>query len=377
MSKAEFIFVVCQQGAEAALKAEVIAQWPDFRFAFSRPGFVTFKLPAEADLPGDFELRSTFARTYGISLGKLQGNDPAVLVAGVWELAKQLAENAQVPQHLHVWERDATTSVKRGFEPALTPRAQEVALEIAEAESDRPNGTPPLRINTRARAGQLVLDCVLVAPDQWWIGYHIAKTLPSQWPGGVPPVEPCENMISRAYLKMHEALLWSQMPIEPGDSCVEIGCAPGGSAQALLEVGLNVAGIDPANVDELLRVHPNFVHLKKRADDLRRREFRGIKWLVSDASLAPELTLDSVESIVTFDDVHIRGLLLTLKLTTWDLAALIPDYVERVRSWGFAHVRARQLAFNRQEFCIAGLRTKSMRRLARKRPPTRRRPRGK
>ena len=149
---------------------------------------------------------------------------------------------------------------------------------------------------------------------------------------------------------------------------MEIGCSPGGSAQALLEIGLDVAGVDPADVDELIRVHPNFVHLKKRVADLRRREFRGVKWIVSDCNVAPDFTLDSVESIVTYTGVHIRGLLLTMKLPNWNLAAQIPDYVERVRSWGFAHVRARQLAFNRQEICIAALRTKSMRRLSRKRP---------
>ena len=367
MPKAEFIFVVCQQGAESALKAEVADQWPEFRFAFSRPGFVTFKLPKERELKGDFELRSTFARAYGISWGKLQGDDPLALATGVWELADKLADNEHRLDNLHVWERDATVSKKRGFEPTLTQLAEQTAQKIAEVGPQRPT-TSPLRINRRARAGQAVLDCVLVAPDQWWVGYHVATTVASQWPGGVPPIEPCDNMISRAYLKMHEALAWSQLPIELGDCCVEIGCSPGGSAQALLEIGLDVAGIDPADVDELVRVHPNFVHLKKRVADLRRREFRGIKWLVSDSNVAPEFTLDSVESIVTFDDVHIRGLLLTIKLPHWDLAAQIPDYVERVRSWGFAHVRARQLAFNRQEICIAALRTKSMRRLSRKRP---------
>ena len=368
MTKAEFIFVVCQQGAEAALKAEVAAQWPEFRFAFSRPGFVTFKLPADHDLKGDFELRSTFARAYGISLGKLHADDPLALAAGVWELAAGLQDTYPIFDNLHVWERDATPAAKRGFEPTLTQRAKETAQKIADAGPERPTASAPLRVNRRARAGQTVLDCVLVAPDQWWVGYHVAAAVPSQWPGGVPPIEPCDNMISQAYLKMNEALAWAQMPIEPGDSCVEIGCSPGGSAQALLEVGLDVAGIDPANVDELVRVHPNFVHLRKRVTDLRRREFRGIKWLVSDSNVAPKFTLDSVESIVTYDDVHIRGLLLTIKLSNWDLAMQIPDYVERVRSWGFAHVRARQLAFNRQEFCIAALRTKSMRRLSRKRP---------
>jgi 23S rRNA (cytidine2498-2'-O)-methyltransferase len=367
MPKAEFIFVVCQQGAESALKSEVANQWPEFRFAFSRPGFVTFKLPGEQELKGDFELRSTFARAYGICWGKLQGDDPLALAAGVWELADKLGDGEQKLDNLHVWERDASAANKRGFEPTLTQLAEQTAQQIVEAGPKRPS-TSPLRINRRARAGQAVLDCILVAPDQWWVGYHVAATVASQWPGGIPPIEPCDNMISRAYLKMHEALAWSQLPIEPGDCCVEIGCAPGGSAQALLEIGLDVAGIDPADVDELVRVHPNFVHLKKRVGDLRRREFRGIKWLVSDSNVAPEFTLDSVESIVTYDDVHIRGLILTLKLPNWDLAAQIPDYVERVRSWGFAHVRARQLAFNRQEICIAALRTKSMRRLSRKRP---------
>jgi len=366
MKNAEFIFVVCQQGAEAALKAEVAAQWPEFRFSFSRPGFVTFKLPADHDLNADFELRSTFGRAYGFSLGKIQSDDPRILAAGVWELAAELIDDGTKIENLHVWQRDASSSSKRGFEPTLSQLVQETAEKIAAAGPERPAASP-WRINRRARSGQLVLDCILVAPNQWWVGYHVAATVPSQWPGGVPPIEPCDNMISRAYLKMHEALAWSQMPVEPGDACVEIGCSPGGSAQALLEVGLDVAGIDPANVDELIRVHPNFVHLKKRVRDLRRREFRGIKWLVSDSIVAPEYTLDSVESIVTYDDVHIRGMLLTLKLPNWDLVTQIPDYVERVRSWGFAHVRARQLAYNRQEICVAALRTKSMRRLARKR----------
>ncbi len=368
MPNPEFIYVVCQQGAEAALKAEVATQWPNFRFAFSRPGFVTFKLPADHRVAGDFELRSTFARAFGLSLGRLQADQCPAMAASVWDLAEKIPPATPALQNLHVWQRDATAATKRGFEPTLTALAQETGQRIGEAEPAAATRQVPLRINRRARAGQTVLDCVLVEPDQWWVGYHVASSMPSQWPGGVPAIEPCENMISRAYLKMREALLWSQLPAEPGDRCVEMGCAPGGSAQALLEAGIEVIGIDPADVDPLLRVHPNFQHVKKRAGDLKRREYRGIKWLVSDSNAPPETTLDTVESIVTYDDVHIRGLLLTIKLSNWDQAPQIPDMVERIRTWGYAHVRARQLAYNRQEVCIAALRTSSMRRLARRRP---------
>ena len=41
-------------------------------------------------------------------------------------------------------------------------------------------------------------------------------------------------------------------------------------------------------------------------------------------NVAPEYTLDAVESIVTHAEVNIRGLLLTLKLPQWTLAEEVP-----------------------------------------------------
>ena len=73
-------------------------------------------------------------------------------------------------------------------------------------------------------------------------------------------------------------------------------------------------------------------------------------------NVAPDTTLETVEAIVTHSAVNVRGLLLTVKLIEWDMAAEIPRYVERIRGWGYADVQARQLAFNRQEICIAARR---------------------
>jgi len=50
--------------------------------------------------------------------------------------------------------------------------------------------------------------------------------------------------------------------------------------------------------------------------------------------------------------VRFRGMLLTLKLVEWTLAEQVPKYLDRVRSWGFHRVRARQLHHNRQEICV-------------------------
>ena len=67
-----------------------------------------------------------------------------------------------------------------------------------------------------------------------------------------------------------------------------------------------------------------------------------------DPNVAPKHTLDTVETIMTQPGVRIEGLLLTLKLTDLALAAELPLFHKRIRSWVYRRVRARQLAFNRQ-----------------------------
>ncbi len=362
-SPRDFLFATCQIGAEPALKAEVAGQWPKFRFAFSRPGFVTFKLPSDAVLADDFDLHCVFARSYGFCLGKVTGRLAETMAREVIAMAGERSF-----QHVHVWQRDLAMPGEDGFEPGTTPLADDIGQMIA-ASLGAAQGKPP-RINRAARARDLILDCVLVEPSEWWIGFHQAATMPTRWTGGAPHVDLPEYVVSRAYLKMNEALRWSRLPVRAGERCVEIGSAPGGASQALLERGLLVTGIDPAEMDAAVLAHPNFTHVAKRGRDVRRREFRGVRWLVADSNVAPKYTLDTVEGIVTHDEVHVRGMLLTLKLLDWKLAEQIPAFLERIRSWGYHHVIARQLAFNRQEICVAALRRRMLRRPPRKRTST-------
>lgn len=349
-----FLFATCQVGAERAVKGELARLWPDFRLAYSRPGFLTFKLPAEHELPDDFNLRSVFARSYGFSLGKVRADSDQ-------ERIRQMADLLGDRQFdkLHVFERDQAAPGEHGYEPQITAAALAADAAIRQ---HWPAAAPPLPSDKPlAKAGQTVLDCVLVEPDEWWIGYHRAAGWASRRPGGMSRLKLPENAVSRAYLKMEEALAWSRLPITPGEVAAELGCAPGGSCQALLRHGLNVIGIDPAAMPEILRAHSHFHHLRKRASDVRRSVFRPVKWLFADMNVAPQYTLDAVESIATSRHVHLRGVLLTLKLLEWDLADEVPAYLARIRAWGFPFARARQLQHNRQEICIAALRKKPRR----------------
>ncbi len=372
-----FLFVVCQVGSEATVKNEVARKHPSFRFSFSRRGFLTFRIPDEVARDRKFELNCAFARTWGFSLGKAVGTDGQQLVRDFW---KPFAERYPADvlaqfKHLHVWQRDRFVPGDSDVEPGITPLAEGIGELILDDRTSSASGwasahrdssttsdlhelggpTPsrsPLPLNEVAQVGDRVLDCVIVEPNEWWFGWHRACSVETCWPGGVPGVDAPDNMISRAYLKMGESLLWSELPIQPGDRFVEIGSSPGGSCQALLDRGCLVTGIDPAEMDPLLLANPNFTHLRSRAKRVERNDFQSFRWLAMDANVAPKYTLDTVEAIVTQPNVRIEGLLLTLKLTDLALAAELPLFHKRIRSWGYRRVRARQLAFNRQEVCV-------------------------
>lgn len=346
-----FLFVTCQIGAEPAVKGELARRWPAFRLAFSRPGFLTFKLPETLALAEDFDLESVFARTYGFALNKVEGNNPAELAAAVWAECK-----GTTFQRIHAWERDARKSGEHDFGPGITEAAVKLHRALYEACPNRDalaknagDWTQPARI------GEMVLDCIMVEPDVCWIGYHKAQSVVSRCPGGMFSLELPADAVSRAWLKMEEGMRWSQLPIPRGARVAEIGSAPGGASQALLARDCSVVGIDPAEMAATVLANPRFTHIRRRSTQVRRREFRKIRWLTADMNVAPQYTLDSIEAIVTHPQVNIRGLLLTLKLPQWDLAERVPEFLDRIHNWGYNVVRARQLQYDRREICVAAL----------------------
>jgi 23S rRNA (cytidine2498-2'-O)-methyltransferase len=347
---ASFLFITCQVGADNAVKAEISLRWPNFRFAYSRPGFLTFRLPEQQYLTPDFNLGSVFARAFGFSLGKVASEDPALAAKAAWELLGD-----RPIRQIHVWERDRAEPGLHSFEPSITPAAV-AAYESLRATSPQPDRLAPGdHLRQQATPGDWVADCILLEPNTWWLGYHRARSVTTCWPGGIPNIDAPNEVVSRAWAKMEEALRWSHLPAAAGARFAEIGSSPGGASQALLVRGFEVIGIDPAEMAQQVVDHPRFRHIRRRASEVPRRAFRKVRWLTADMNVAPNFALDAVEAIVSHPQVSIRGMLLTLKLPDWKLAWEVPAYLARIRTWGFNVVRARQLAHNRQEICIAAL----------------------
>lgn len=347
-----FLFVCCQFGAEKTCKQELLTRYPDLRFAFSRPGFMTFKVTNPAMQPGQFELVSTFARVWGWSLGKANSDNQTELAEAIAVQVANVAGDQNFTM-LHCWQRDLALPGRNGFEPGVSPVAAASAQILHDTLLPQ---LPGLQLNGTSQPGELTLCVVLVEPFEWWVGWHDASTVAQCWPGGAPPVELPPQAVSRAWLKIHEAVLWGRVPIQKDDVVAEIGSSPGGSSQYLLDRGASVIAIDPAAMDPAVAEHPSLVHVRRRARDVPKRALMNVQWLTIDVNMPPSYTIEVLRDYVQTRGLPVRGIVATLKLPDWKLATEIDNYRQQFIDMGFAFVHTRQLAFNRQELCLVALR---------------------
>ncbi len=296
MSKIEskFLFTVCQVGAEQSLKMEVARNHPELRFSYSRPGFVTFKIAIEdKKIPHDFLLNSVFARSYGLSLGK------AKTVEDLIEFAKKIsaiASNEGAAMRLHIFERDHYSHSETPKDFVSGIQAKKILSEVRTALKD---SSHLFHSDVISHIGDIVIDLVVVEENEWWLGVH-AHTMQHAphlgYPGGAPVIKLPEESPSRAYLKLEEALVYFDVPMRKGEVAVEIGSAPGGASFALLEHGLKVVGIDPAEMDPLILKNSNFTHIRKPVANVLREELpEKVHWLLLDMNVAPNVSVFQVD----------------------------------------------------------------------------------
>jgi 23S rRNA (cytidine2498-2'-O)-methyltransferase len=376
VERGDFLLMACQPGAEAALVARQELVLPTLRKGAWRKGVVTFRLGDTVagrpfDPPDDFFPDVVFARACLRSLGQVTGDAPETLAAAA------AARAGPGPwDRVHVWDRlPPRPSAAAGA--SATPAAaiaRAAVVEQALRAALSVTADDPV-----ARPGDLVLDVCLDAvcldagretrgaaggesdrspegvAERAWIGWHRAATPASTWPGGFYPHTLPDGKVSRAWLKLDEAIASFGLTLDRGAKAVELGCAPGGACQRLLEAGLDVTGVDPAAVDERIVGHPQFTQWRMRARDVKLRAFRGFDWLVADMNIDPTSTLESIGRVATAPGVRLRGIIATLKLPTWERAAELPDWLAAFRGWGFSP-EARQLSTAGREVCVVGLR---------------------
>jgi 23S rRNA (cytidine2498-2'-O)-methyltransferase len=333
-----FYFAICQTGAEKAVKAEVLAEHPQLRFAFSRPGFVTFK-DAEAGTAPLTIHRGIFARLWGEVIS--QTRDPQELPALL-----ALIPTGAIAQ---CFDRDQYVP---GDEPEGFARDAKIRAILAGNDGFISAKTP--------RVGDKVYSVIWVDDFHVFLGLHVHAANLAPAPGNAPEIPLPAESPSRAYLKIEEAIYRFHPEVKPGWKALEVGCAPGGATTALLNRGFTVTGIDPQYMDERIYARQGFTHVRKPAryatpDDLRKVN---PDWLVMDMSIPPRDALAELSHVIQTlrglygKELKIRQGFLTIKLNDWKYAGEIADYLARLEKIGFHDLHPTQLCSNRQEFFV-------------------------
>jgi len=320
---AEFVFATCAPGIEAMLKLDVARLRPELRFAYSRPGLVTFK--CEHAVAPDDAPASAFARVWGRSIGPAR--DPG-------DAAHQLALVGA--QRVHVYARDA--------EVELAPWQDAVTARLGV-----PAGV--------AQRGELVADVVVSPGEPAWLGLHRADAHHLMWPGGAIAVDVPADAPSRAYGKLEEAIAWAELPIARGDVAVELGAAPGGALYALARRGVEAWGVDPGELAPQVAALPNVHHLRVKIGALRWEDLPArVDWLLVDVNLAPQVALHETLRFAPRLRGSLRGAVITLKMNEPAFVRELPALAARIAELGLPDVRMRHLPSNRREICAVAVR---------------------
>lgn len=334
-----FVFVTCQPGAEKLVKRDVANKQPEWRFAFSRPGFLTFKAPVEVG--ADIERPTWFCRSFGISLGTF---------GSVEEALAQVEKSALV----HAFVRD-----ELAFDD---PR--NLAYERDAQLAEQVRGFGWTYVNQAAKHGELVWNVMEVDPGKYALGAFRMSSEHRGTPAGRPPQwETPTQAPSRVWGKVREALWRTGRRLDARGAVLDIGCAPGGGTHVLLESGAPVIGIDPAEMAEHIAAHPRFWHIRQAVESVETSQIpAGVEGCVYDVNLAPKMMLGPVSKFLATIP-SLRWGFFTLKLNSEAALADVPWMLQRLEKAGFDEFFVEQLFFNRQElFCYATKKASSERR---------------
>jgi len=346
-----FAFSTCLPGLEAAVKLDVPRVRPQLRFAYSRPGLVTFKSPTE--IAPDDVAGTAFARVWGASIGAVR--DPE-------EAARRITELGATRVHVFARELgDYHSDTGSDGGGGGSDGGGSGGSGGSDGGSDRGNAASEVsRWKDALRAlpsglaldGELVADVIVAPGEPAWLGLHRQDDRHLPYPGGVIPVDMPVDAPSRAYAKIEEAIAWARLPVEAGQVALEIGAAPGGAVMALARRGLAVWGVDTGELAPQVRALPGVHHVAIKVGALRWEQLPPrVDWLLVDVNLAPQVALHEIARLMPRLRPTLRGAVITLKLNDWSFIDALPKLVARVESFGFRDVRLRHLPSNRREIC--------------------------
>ncbi|BBH19900.1 hypothetical protein Back11_12450 [Paenibacillus baekrokdamisoli] len=194
-----------------------------------------------------------------------------------------------------------------------------------------------------------VIFSIYAGAEELQVGWGTPKEQLSDWPGGAVRFQREDGQISRAKFKLLEAERAFNLHFETYKEAMDIGAAPGGWTHLLLERGLRVTSVDPAELHPVLKSYPRLSYLKKNASDVKFPNGT-FDLLVCDMSWSPmqmsKLVLEKLDALT-----NRATAIITVKLMHKKPLQTIRDVIERLES-EFVLKKAKQLFHNRDEITL-------------------------
>jgi hypothetical protein len=203
-------------------------------------------------------------------------------------------------------------------------------------------------------AGVLLVQLLLVARERLLVSAGPPRPLArggfdlAPWPAGVAPVPDDRAPPSRAYRKLEEAFQWMGAAPRPGESCVDLGAAPGSWTLVAARRGATVVAVDRAPLAPAVARARGVTTVIGNA--FTYEPPRPVDWMLSDVVCEPARAIGLAGDWLAAK--RCRNLVVTVKFKGRDqygaLAALAP-LLDRARpTFG----RVKQLFHNKNEVTV-------------------------
>lgn len=276
--------------------------------------------------------------------------DLAVLAEAVVNLARlDEALTAEVPFGVQARLLEAEEGQVSSFGYTPFGVKEKLAVAITERTGAVENIREPEEILSVVAVGETA-----------YIGLSPAELNVSSWPGGMRRFAKRPEQVSRAELKLQEALEVFGAVLPTAGAALDLGAAPGGWTRLLLAAGLQVTAIDPATLDPRLEDLPGLTHYRGYAERflataLSQAVQKG-HYMVIGSDLRMDAALSARLMVSYAPLLNAKGFaIMTLKLPHESAKlkpAVLAEQAMAILGQAFKVVHARQLFHNRQEITV-------------------------
>ncbi len=353
----QFCLAVSHPGLEKNLKRDISFHYPNWKMGFSAGPIVTFKFDQINELDkslgiSKFSFKSLYAKQFSFCIEQIN-----LKQKNLSEYKNILTQWLDQVDDFHVINHfaDSRKFKENSLEVMWLEKLDGESLQFQTQTQTQKQKQDQKKIPLK------ILELHLVSENLAWLTLRFFDPQHSFWPWrfkGTLEKNQNREVISRAHYKLEEFLLGSQLKICEGQKVIELGSAPGGMTELILNFKAFVIGVDASKMDPSITTNPHFHHAQIPAQNLSeiceqvKKIFKNksIDWIINDMNLDP---VDSFKYLMNLVKIYRpTNIIFTLKLprgNELERNQFKIHYEKKLRELGYTQIWGGSLSSCRRE----------------------------